>query len=164
MRVDAHTGDINWPRYGSKGIDPGQPVLPLLLREAGYYTGMVLDTRNLIGPGLHEYYDEYHFIGKEVDDGVTPEGIELPVPAEHLRQDGRLYRANRANRSHYRHETDWFAVRTMMCACEWLEENAHRERFVLSDHGIYIGEHNRTGKHTVPPGRPGRVCGRACTQ
>ncbi|MEK7400027.1 MAG: sulfatase-like hydrolase/transferase, partial [Candidatus Poribacteria bacterium] len=35
MRVDSYTGDVNWCRYGWKGIDPDQPKLPSILRENG---------------------------------------------------------------------------------------------------------------------------------
>ena len=239
MRVDAYTGDVNWPRYGWKGIDPEQPKLPLLLREAGYYTGLVLDTRNNVGAGLHEYYDEHHLIKKDIEDGVTQDMIEFPVPPENIRQNGRQYASQRAQWAHYRHEEDWFVVRTMLQACKWLEDNARREKFFLwvdtfeihedwmppayyvelydkdyqgldytfpnygytdiyqpdelnhlrscyagevtladrwvghllrqielmglfentsviltSDHGMYIGEHNRAGKHTVDPDDP----------
>jgi arylsulfatase A-like enzyme len=144
-----------------------------------------------------------------------------------------------ARMAHYQHETDWFVVRTMLRACDWLEDNYERERFFLwvdsfepheiwrapdyytalysptykgvdyaypnysyadryevheldrlraryaaevtltdrwvghllqqieymrlfensvviltSDHGMYLGEHNRVGKHTVDPDDP----------
>jgi arylsulfatase A-like enzyme len=187
-----------------------------------------------VGAGLHKYYDEYHLIEKDVDDGVTPDMIEFPVPKENLRQNGRQYARHRSETSHFRKESDWFVTRTMMRACQWLEDNAERGKFFLwvdtfeihedwmppsyyvelydkgyegldysfpnygyidiykpeelnhmracyagevtltdrwvghllrqielmglfentcviltSDHGMYIGEHNRTGKHTV---------------
>jgi len=239
MRVDAYTGDVNWPRYGWQNAEPEQHKLPLLLREAGYYTGLVLDTRNNVGSGLHEYYDEYHLIKKEVDDGVNAEMIEFPVPRENIRQNGRQYASQRAEWAHFNYEDDWFVARTMTKACQWLQDNANREKFFLwvdtfeihedwmppkyyvelydkgyegldysfpnygyidiyqpdelnhlracyagevtltdrwvghllrqielmglfenscvlltSDHGMYIGEHNRAGKHTVDPDDP----------
>jgi len=239
QRVDAYTGDVQWPRRGWVGIEPEGPKLPVLLREAGYYTALVLDTANNVKTGLHEYYDEYHFIEKDVDDGVTRDMIEFPVPRENLRQNGVGYMNDRVRWSHYRHETDWFVARTMLRACEWLEENARRDKFFLwvdtfeihedwmppayylhlyeegydgldytypnygytdiyqpaelnhlracyagevtltdrwvghllrqieimglfentcviltSDHGMYIGEHDRAGKHTVDPDDP----------
>ena len=131
MRVDAYTGDVNWPRYGWKGIDPEQPKLPLFLREAGCYTGLVLDTANNVSAGLHEFYDEYHLIKKDVEDGMTPEKVVFPVPRENLRQNGVGYIRDVANTSHYRHEQDWFVARTMQRACEWLEDNHSREQFFL---------------------------------
>ena len=239
QRVDAYTGDVHWPRRGWVGIEPDRPKFPLLLRDAGYHTGLVLDTANNVHTGLHECYDEYHFIKKDVDDGVTPQAIEFPVPRENLRRNGGGYAMDRANWSHYRHEDDWFTVRTMRRACEWLEDNAKRDKFFLwvdtfeihedwmppayyvglyeqdyqgldytypsygytnmyepeelchlracyagevtlvdrwvghllrqielmglfedtaiiltSDHGMYIGEHDRAGKHTVDPEDP----------
>ena len=131
MRVDAYTGNVNWPQYGWKGAEPDQPKLPLLLREGGYYTGLVLDTRNNVGAGLHEYYDEYHLIKKEVDDGITPDMIEFPVPSENIRQNGRQYVRQRVEWAHFRNESDWFVARTMMRACQWLEDNAERDKFFL---------------------------------
>ena len=244
MRVDALTGDVNWPRYGWKNAEPEQPKLPVLLHEEGYYTGLVLDTMNNIRVGLHEHYDEYHLIAKEVDDGITPDMIEFPVPKENMRyfggkQNGLPYAKNRAEWAHYRNESDWFVARTMMRACQWLEDNVKRDKFFLwvdtfeihedwmppphyvelydrgyqgldytfprygyidiykpeelnhlracyagevtltdrwvghllrqielmglfentcviltSDHGMYIGEYNRAGKHTVDPEDP----------
>ena len=131
MRVDSYTGDVNWCRYGWKGIDPDQPKLPSILRENGYYAGLVLDTSNNVGAGLHEYYDEYNLIKKDVDDGITADKIAFPVPRENFRQDGRGYAGDRVRWSHYRHEEDWFVARTMMTACKWLEDNAKRDKFFL---------------------------------
>ncbi len=84
MRVDAYTGNVNWPCYGWQGPDADQPTLPAIPREVGYYTGLVLDTANIVGAGLDAfYYDDVHLIEK--DDGVEPEDIPLPVPSDRLR-------------------------------------------------------------------------------
>jgi len=131
MRVDAYTGNVNWPHYGWRGPDPDQPCLPALLREAGCYTGLVLDSSNNVSAGLHEFYDEYHLIKKDVDDGITADKIEFPVPRENLRQNGGGYARDRALSAHYRREEDWFGVRTARRACQWLEDNAKREQFFL---------------------------------
>jgi len=131
MRADAYTGDVNWPRYGWRGPDEDQPKLPQLLHEAGYYTGLVLDTYNNVGVGLHTFYDEYRLIKKEVDDGVRPEDFTLPFPEEHFRQFARGYKRDRARWSHYRYEADWFGARTMCEACNWLQENGKRDKWFL---------------------------------
>jgi len=132
MRVDAYTGDVNWPRYGWRGPDEDQPKLPKLLREAGYYTALVLDTSNNVGAGLHQFYNEHHLIRKDVLDGVEPGDIEVPVPTDHFRGNAAGYRGDRANWSHYREEEDWFVTRTMRTACRWLELNAKkRDRWFL---------------------------------
>ncbi len=131
MRVDAYTGAVNWPRYGWRGPDESQPKLPQLLRDAGYHTGLVLDTDNNVGAGLHTFYDEHYLIKKEVDDGVKAEDIVVPVPIEHVRQQARQYRSQRAEWAHFKHETDWFVARTMLRASQWLEDNAQRDKWFL---------------------------------
>lgn len=131
QRSDAYTGDVNWPRYGWKGPDQDQPKLPLLLRDAGYYTALILDTQNNVGAGFHQYFHEYHLIRKDVDDGITAHTITFPAPRENMRQNGRLYAEDRARWSQYRHEEDWFGVRTMRRACRWLEDNARKGKFLL---------------------------------
>ena len=124
---------MNWPRYGWKRIDPQQPKLPALLRQAGYYTGLVLDTGNNVGAGLHIEYDEYRWIKKPVTDDMTPDRVTFPVPREHLRQNGTLYARDVVTQAHYRHERDWFVARTMQTACDWLEEHAARPFFLWVD-------------------------------
>ena len=131
MRVDAYTGDVNWPRYGWKGPDSEQKTLPAILRENEYYTALILDTRNNVGAGLHEFYDEYHLIDKPPTSTVKPEHIEFPFPRENVRQNGRGYARDMAWTAHYQYETDWFVARTMLRACKWLEENAERDSFFL---------------------------------
>ncbi len=150
MRFDAYTGDVAWPRCGwLQGPEAGQPQLPLLLREAGYYTGLVLDTLNNVRVGLPNFYDECHFIEKPVDDGVTAQDIPVPVPVEHFRQQAGGYRRDRATWSHYKHEEDWFAVRTMLRACKWLEDNAHRDKWFLWVDTFEIHEDWMPPKHYV---------------
>ena len=147
MRVDAYTGDVNWPRYGWKPPDPDQPILPSLLRENGCYTGLVLDTSNNVGAGLHEYYDDYAFIQKPESDTTKPEDIEPTVPLENLRQGGRGFLRDRANTAHYDHEADWFVARTMVRACDWLEDNRKRDKFFLWVDTFEIHEDWRAPDH-----------------
>jgi len=239
MRTDCFTGNTNWPRYGWKPLGNNEITLPQCLREAGYYTGLILDTANMIGAQFHQDFDEHELIKKPIDDGTKPEDIEFPFPRENARQNGRGYANDMARTSHYRYETDWFVARTMMRAGEWLQDNYKRDKFFLwvdtfeihevwrapnyytelyspnyegidysypnygytgiysdaelqrlraryaaevtltdkwvgnllrqieemnllnntmvvlvSDHGMYLGEHRRTGKHTVDPTDP----------
>ncbi|MEW6356024.1 MAG: sulfatase [Planctomycetota bacterium] len=149
MRVDAYTGDVNWPRIGWVGIDEGQPKLPSLLREAGYFTGLVLDTQNNVKAGLGEYYDEYFLIEKNVQDGFTRDDVDIPVPLSNMRQGGRGFIGDRVRTSHYRHEHDWFVARTMMRACEWLEDNFTKEKFFLWVDTFEIHEDWNPPKHYI---------------
>jgi len=131
MRTDCFTGNINWPRYGWKPLGKDEVTLLQCLREAGYYTGLILDTKHMIEADFQRDFDEYEFITKPVDDGVKPEDIKLPFPRENVRQNGEEYIGNMVLMSDYRHETDWFVARTMMRAGEWLEDNYKREKFFL---------------------------------
>ncbi|MBC8230215.1 sulfatase-like hydrolase/transferase [bacterium] len=85
MRTDCFTGNTNWPRYGWKPLGENEVTLPQCLREAGYYTGLILDTANMIGAKFPRDFDEYELIKKPVDDGVKPEDIEFPFPRENAR-------------------------------------------------------------------------------
>jgi arylsulfatase A-like enzyme len=236
MRTDCFTGNVKWPYYGWKKLGDDELTLFQCLKEAGYYTALILDTSNMVGANLNRDFHEFHLIKKPVDDGVKPEDIKAPFPLEHARQGGRGFIRDMVRTSHYQHETDWFVTRTMTKAGEWLEDNYKRDRFFLwvdtfeihevwhapdyytefyspgygeidymypnygytdiyrpehierlraryaaevtltdkwvghllrqieemnllrntmvilvSDHGMYIGEHSRTGKHTVDP-------------
>ena len=131
MRTDCFTGNTNWPRYGWKPLGENEVTLPQCLREAGYYTGLTLDTANMVGAKFPRDFDEYELIKKPVDDGVKPEDIEFPFPRNNARQGGRGYANDMARTSHYRHETDWFVARTMTRAGEWLEDNYKRDKFFL---------------------------------
>jgi arylsulfatase A-like enzyme len=131
MRVDAYTGDVNWPRYGWKSPDADQAALPQVLREHGYLTGFVLDTQNNIYAGLHRYYDSVEVISKPPTNTCRPEDVTFPFPRENCRQNGVLYARDMADTAHYRHECDWFVAQTMLRACAWLEDHAGREPFFL---------------------------------
>jgi arylsulfatase A-like enzyme len=133
IRTDAYTGDVNWPRYGWKGPDDDQSVFLDRLREQGYHTGLVLDTSNNVGAGLHEYYDEYTLIEKPVEDGITEDDIEVPFPRENVRADADQYVHQMVERSHYAHERDWFGAQTMLAAGDWLEEHADDDFFLWVD-------------------------------
>ncbi|NOZ24033.1 MAG: sulfatase [Planctomycetes bacterium] len=149
MRVDAYTGDVNWPRVGWVGIDEDRPKLPALLRDAGYFTGLVLDTWNNVRVGLSDCYDEYFLIEKDVDDGFTREDVDIPVPLANMRQNGGGFLSDRIRTSHYRHEQDWFVARTMMRASEWLEDNYTKEKFFLWVDTFEIHEDWNPPKHYV---------------
>ena len=116
MRTDAFTGDVVWPRYGWKALGNEETTVLQYLKEAGYHTGLVLDTANMVGAHLDRDFDECCLIKKRVDDGIGPEDILFPFPREHARQNGILYARHMASVSHYRHETDWAVAQTMLKA------------------------------------------------
>ncbi len=236
MRTDCFTGNTNFPRYGWKPLGDEEVLLTEVLAEAGYYTGFVTDTTNMLPTNFGRGFHEVHPIKEPDTNTMKPEEVSFGgIPPEHYRQEGKQYQRQMAAMSHFEHEADWFVARTMCKACEFVEENAKRDKFFLwvdtfeihevwypplhyveqyspnyddldymfpnygyldiyekpeyverlraryagevtladrwvghllrqvevqgllrntmivliSDHGMYIGEHNRTGKHTV---------------
>ena len=234
MRADCFTGKTNFPRYGWKPLGDEEVILTEVLRDAGYYTGFVTDTTNMIPANFPRGFHEVYPIKAPAENTTKPDDIPFGVPPEHYRQYGKQYQRQMANMSHFKHESDWFVARTMSTACDWLEDNYKRDKFFLwvdtfeihevwhapqhyvdqyspnyddldymfpnygyldiyqpqhierlraryaaevtltdrwvghllrqieelglfgntlvvlvSDHGMYLGEHNRTGKHTV---------------
>ncbi len=131
MRTDAFTGNCNWPRYGWKPLGDEEITVTQCLREAGYHTGLILDTSNMVPAKFPRDFHEYDLIGPPPQNTTKPNDIEMPFPAENVRQGGGGYRRDMARMAHMRHETDWFVARTMIRAGEWLEDNYQREPFFL---------------------------------
>ncbi len=132
MRTDAFTGNVNWPVYGWKSLADDEIAITELLREAGYHTAFVHDTSNMEHNGFGEGFDENIFITPPEGWESSKEKVEFNVPRENMRhQDAHGYVNDRARTMHYRHETDWFVARTMMSACQWLEDNYKRDKFFL---------------------------------
>lgn len=239
MRTDCFTGNTNFPRYGWKKLGAEEVLLTEVLRDAGYYTTLVLDTTNMIPCDFGRAFHEVHVIDKPPTNTTDPETIVHPVDPKNIRQGGKQRARQMANMSHFRYESDWFVARTMCTAADWLQDNYKRDKFFLwvdtfevhevwytpqyyvdlydpgyqgldydfpnyayadiytpaelnhlrahyaaevtltdrwvghllrqielmglleksivifiSDHGMGLGEHNRTGKHTVDPNDP----------
>lgn len=239
MRTDCFTGNTNFPRYGWKKLGPEEALLTEVLREAGYHTGLVLDTLNMIPTDFPRGFHDVHAIDKPPSNTTDPASIVHPVDSKNIRQGGKQRARQMASMSHFEHESDWFVARTMAMACDWLQDNYKREKFflwvdtfeihevwytpdyyvemydpgyegldydfpnygyadiytpaelnhmrahyaaevtltdrwvghllrqieemglltntmivIVSDHGMGLGEHNRTGKHTVDPEDP----------
>ncbi|MGD8238188.1 MAG: sulfatase [Armatimonadota bacterium] len=131
MRTDAFTGNCNWPRYGWKPLGDEEITVTQCLREAGYQTGLMLDTSNMVPAKFPRDFHEYDLIGPPPENKVKPNDIEMPFPAENVRQGGGGYRRDMARMSHMRHEIDWFVARTMIRAGGWLEDNFASQPFFL---------------------------------
>jgi len=236
MRTDCFTGNAKWPVHGWKALGEDEVTLVQCLKRGGYHTAFVHDTSNMAASGFGTDFDEDVFIQPPEGWEANTEKVQLPVPRRNMRQNGGGFIRDRARTMHYEHETDWFVARTMMAACNWLQDNHKRDRFflwvdsfeihedwnapayytdyyspnyqgldysypnygytdiyerhelkrlqaryraevtltdkwvglllrqiedmrlldqtmvvIVSDHGMYLGEHKRTGKHTVDP-------------
>ena len=131
MRTDCFTGNTNFPRYGWKPLGDEEVLLTEVLRDAGYYTGFVTDTTNMIPSKFPRGFHEVYPIKAPPENTTKPEDIPFGVPEEHYRQYGKQYQRQMANMSHFKHESDWFVARTMSTASDWLEDNHKRDQFFL---------------------------------
>lgn len=133
-RAELFTGSIVFPYLDWGPLPRTEPVLSELLGAAHYNTALFSDNLPLSRPG-HGYGRGFHtrsWIRGQYYDAYQPVTGELPWPAsrELLGQHGRVqqYLHNVAGRES---EEDYFAPRTVNAACEWLEREGRRSRFLL---------------------------------
>lgn len=155
MRTDCFTGNTNFPRYGWKKLGPEEILLTEVLREAGYYTGLVLDTLNMVPTDFPRGFHDVHKIDKPPSNTTDPASIVHPVDPDNIRQGGKQRARQMAAMSHFEHESDWFVARTMSTACDWLQENYRRDRFFLWVDTFEIHEVWHTPEYYVERYDPG---------
>lgn len=116
-------------------------TLPMVLKQAGYHTGLVTDIFHYFKPGMnfHQGFDSFEFIrGQEQDlwvsgprDRFDPKD-HMP-PHHHSRKylDGmRQYMMNTASFDR-ENEDDYFASRVFSAAAQWLDRSAKQTPFFL---------------------------------
>ncbi|NOZ23503.1 MAG: sulfatase-like hydrolase/transferase [Planctomycetes bacterium] len=133
MRTDCFTGNVNFPRYGWTALRDDEILLTEVMRDAGYYTGFVTDTTNMIPMGFERGFHDVHVIKAPPENTTKPEDIPFDVPSENMRGDGKSYQRDMAQQTHFRHESDWFVARTMNTACDWLQDHGEKKFFLWVD-------------------------------
>ncbi len=131
MRKDCFTGFCKWPIYGWTPMTDEEVSVTDCLNEAGYHTGLVMDTLNMVATNFPRGFDDFELIAPPEGHEALIEQIEMPWPEEYAREKGRHYIRDLARTAHYRHETDWAVAQTMLKAGEWLEDNYKRDKFFL---------------------------------
>lgn len=125
MRTDCFTGSPNFPRYGWTELRPDEVLLSECMQAAGYRTGFVTDTTNMIPCGFERGFHDVAVIRKPASNKTKPEDIPFEVPSENMRGNGQGYQRMMADMSHFEHESDWYVARTMCAAADWLQ--GHRQ-------------------------------------
>ncbi|MCX7012741.1 MAG: sulfatase [Candidatus Sumerlaeota bacterium] len=154
-RTDCFTGNVVFPRYDWKALGEEEASLPEAMRAAGYHTGFVADTKHMFRAQFDQRFDEARLTWNPPEDRPKPQDIALPIPAEHVRQDGAEYRSHLADMSHFRHESDWFVAQTAQTAAAWLQDNANREKWMLWLDTFEIHERWHAPQHYVDLYDPG---------
>jgi len=132
-----------------KGIYPDLPgwrplanddvTIAEILKEKGYFTGLVTDVWHYFKPGmnLHRGYRNWQFIrGQEADPWRTG-NKELFNPRDHIPEKfwTRFYEENvlqyLINTQDFESESDYFCAQTFATAAAWLEDNLNRKPFYL---------------------------------
>lgn len=131
MRTDCITGNCNFPRYDWQPLADDEVVLAEVMGEAGYHTGLVVDT----GPmaQLGRGFDEVLVTFTPPADAPKPDDIPFPkgVKPENIRQRGRQRQQQLAGLAHAESEADFWVATAMTEAAKWLERNARRDKWLL---------------------------------
>jgi arylsulfatase A-like enzyme len=131
QRTDCFTGNVNFPRYDWKTLGDEETILTEVLREAGYYTCLTLDTTNMIGTNFPRGFHEFYRTLNPPPGGPKPDDIPMPGPRENYRQGGGQRRSQLAGQWHFKEESDWWVAQTMAKGAEWLAENGKRDKWFL---------------------------------
>ena len=116
-------------------------TLPMVLKKAGYHTGLITDIFHYFKPGMnfHQGYDSFEFIRGQETDAWISGPLEAYDPKRHMPEhhhskiylDGmRQYMMNTAS---FRRdeEEDYFAARVFQSAMRWLDRSARQSPFFL---------------------------------
>jgi len=136
-RHDVLTGRYTFVYSDWQPLPPDEPVLPEMLRQAGYVSAMIADTPHILKDGFHydRGFDAWQWIrGQENDRYRTdPKDVELPCRPEKLRSVQTTVQHMRNNASRVREE-DWIPAKTATAAIDWLNGNhANRPFFLYVD-------------------------------
>ena len=134
-RRDLFTGRFTASYTAWAPLDTDEIVLADVLGAAGYTTMMVCDCPHILENGYRfdRGFTGFEWIrGQESDRWKThPASPDEPCDPVKIRGGGSLRYRHRRNVAGWRREADRFVARTMTAACDWLEDNYQRERFLL---------------------------------
>lgn len=124
---------------GWRPLNDDDDSLAEILRERGYYTGLVTDLWHYFKPNmnLHRGFANWQFIrGQEQDPWRTGPDWKYD-PREHLPEHlwTKFYHQRTVqylkNTAGFHSEEDYFAARTFRTAARWLEDNVDKQPFFL---------------------------------
>lgn len=130
-RTDCFTGNVNFPRYDWKAIGEDEVTLPEILREAGYHTGFIADTKHMFNTSFNKRFDDAKLTWQPAEGAPKSKDMPFLIPEATVRQDGGEYKEHMAAMNHFKKESDWFVAKSMMGATDWLQENAKRDKWML---------------------------------
>jgi len=134
-RRDLVTGKYTFTYSDWSPLPPDEKVMADSLRKAGFVTMLIADTPHIFKDGYHfdRGYDGWIWIRGQENDrySTAPIDYRFPCKPEKLRSPYDSLKQYLRNISERRHESDYFAARTMTEAARWLEKNRKHEKFFL---------------------------------
>ncbi|HXI16735.1 MAG TPA: sulfatase [Chloroflexota bacterium] len=130
-RTDIFTGRYSFPRRPWQPLEPGDVVLPELVRRAGLTPVLFFDTPPLGNDdgNFTRGFAGWQWIRGQHADRWNVDPVDPPLPAAPHKLKGtpqtKLYLRNAATREY---ERDWMCARTLTATMDWLERNRNRGR------------------------------------
>ena len=134
-RHDILTGRYTFTYKPWSPLDKDTTTLQDVLRPAGVYTALVVDTPHPFKPN-YNYQRNFDFVhvnrGQEGDDYKTdPIPVKLPCDPKKLRNGAATVTQYLRNVSDRKVEEDYFCAKTLRGAADWLDKNHKRQPFFL---------------------------------
>jgi arylsulfatase A-like enzyme len=134
-RFDIFTGTHCFVKQDWSPLPFEEVVISQILDEGGYNTALIADTPHIIQHGFNYERGFNQYIwnrGQENDNFYSfPETVDIPCQIDKLRAPAVNLIPHLRNAAHRRYEEDYFAPKTMIEACRWLEKNHNRGDFFL---------------------------------
>ncbi|MFW5787362.1 MAG: sulfatase [Halanaerobiales bacterium] len=135
-RRDIFTGRLNFLERNWGPIEPFDITLQHKLRENGIFTHITTDHTHYAEPGGENYMQQFNtweiIRGQEFDTwGSKVNPPELPD--DYFGKAGVQYELNR---EHFKEEKDYPTPKTMVSACDWVNNNAGADNFFLMVEGF----------------------------
>src|SRR5262249_21133490 len=134
-RHDILTGRYSFSFKPWSPLDKGTVTLQDVLRSAGVYTALEVDTPHPFRPD-YNYQRNFDFVqinrGQENDVYQTkPIKVKLPCDLKKLRNGATVVTQYLRNVAARKVEEDYFCARTMRAAADWLGKNHKQQPFFL---------------------------------
>ena len=134
-RIDMFTGTHCFVKQDWSPLPFNEIVISQILTEGGFNSALIADTPHIIQHGFNYERGFSNYIwnrGQENDMLMSfPETVEFPCDIRKLRSPAVNLVPHLRNAAFRKYEEDYFAPRTMIEACRWLEKNHDRGDFFL---------------------------------
>ncbi len=134
-RTDLVTGRFTFTYRDWSPLGNQETVLAQVLGEGGYVSMLIVDTPHMLRDsfGFDRGFTAWEWIRGQENDRYRTHPLEVQMPCDpvKLRETTRTVTQYLRNVADRKYESDYFAPQTMAKACEWLQHNYKRDKFLL---------------------------------